>query len=212
VGRGCQPISKAVSSERKTFLTTFRDSFSSRQICLIGLPWTKYARRILAIVSTTPVGDLDFNCCPDPDCTNFGVSADVNVERFLGRGAPARKAAVLSNSSAMGLGAYKIHSSSQKEIRRVSTAFEYANNPHTWMDGREIRCQAARQKGPCDAGFALLSNDHLLDEIDRLRRANGVLDGPACGSCGRLYLDAPHEFVLNGANGRKTREHDRATP
>ena len=30
--------SKAVSSERRTFRTTFRDNFSSRQICLIGLP------------------------------------------------------------------------------------------------------------------------------------------------------------------------------
>jgi hypothetical protein len=159
----------------------------------------------LAQVMPSPVGDLDFNCCPDPDCQNFGISADVNVGRFLGRGAPARKAALLSNSSAVGLGAYKLQSSAQKEIRRVSTAFEYAEDPHTWMDGREVRCQAARQSGPCDAGFALLSNDHLLDEINRLRRVNGVLDGPACGACERLYLDAPHEFVLNGANGRKAR-------
>jgi hypothetical protein len=79
----------------------------------------------------SPVGDLDFNCCPDPDCESFDVSADVNIGRFLGRGAPSRKAALLSNSSAMGLGAYKLHSSAQKEIRRASTTLEYANNPHT---------------------------------------------------------------------------------
>src|SRR5208282_4158584 len=35
-----------------TFRTTFRDTLSSRQIALIGLPCTKNARRILAIVST----------------------------------------------------------------------------------------------------------------------------------------------------------------
>src|SRR5260370_24736993 len=38
-----------------TFRTTFRDKCSSRQISLIGLPREKYARRILAIVSTTSI-------------------------------------------------------------------------------------------------------------------------------------------------------------
>src|SRR5262245_8745815 len=35
--------------------TTFRETFSSRQIALIGLPWTKNARRIFAIVSTISI-------------------------------------------------------------------------------------------------------------------------------------------------------------
>ena len=38
-----------------TFRTTFRETRSSRQISLIGLPSEKYARRILAIVSTTNI-------------------------------------------------------------------------------------------------------------------------------------------------------------
>src|ERR1700722_2025969 len=38
-----------------TFRTTLRDKCSSRQISLIGLPREKYARRILAIVSTTSI-------------------------------------------------------------------------------------------------------------------------------------------------------------
>src|SRR5712691_1917488 len=38
-----------------TFRTTFRDTPSSRQIALIGLPWTKNARRIFAIVSTISI-------------------------------------------------------------------------------------------------------------------------------------------------------------
>ncbi len=37
-----------VVSGRAPFLTTLRESFSSRQICLIGLCCTKYARRIFA--------------------------------------------------------------------------------------------------------------------------------------------------------------------
>src|SRR3974377_972322 len=38
-----------------TLRTTFRDTLSSRQIALIGLPWTKNARRIFAIVSTISI-------------------------------------------------------------------------------------------------------------------------------------------------------------
>jgi hypothetical protein len=38
--------------------TTFRDNRSSRQIVLIGFFWTKYARRIFAIVSTTSIPNL----------------------------------------------------------------------------------------------------------------------------------------------------------
>ena len=56
--------------------------------------------------------------------------------------------------------------------------------------------------GPCDAGLSLLSNEHLLENIVRLRILNGVLDGPACGACGQRYLVATNEFVLNGSNGK----------
>src|SRR6516165_4207429 len=38
-----------------TLRTTFRETLSSRQIALIGLPWTKNARRIFAIVSTISI-------------------------------------------------------------------------------------------------------------------------------------------------------------
>ena len=40
---------------RSTRRTVFREIFSSRQISLIAFFWTKYARRILAIVSTTSI-------------------------------------------------------------------------------------------------------------------------------------------------------------
>ena len=35
--------------------TVFRETRSSRQIALIDFPWTKYARRIFAIVSTISI-------------------------------------------------------------------------------------------------------------------------------------------------------------
>jgi hypothetical protein len=44
-----------VASDRKTFRTTFREIRISRQIALIVFPWTKYARRIFATVSTTNI-------------------------------------------------------------------------------------------------------------------------------------------------------------
>lgn len=166
----------------------------------------------LAQILPKPVGDLDFNCCPDPDCQNFGVGAEMGIQRFLGRNAPTRKAAaLLSNSSAIGLGAYKIHNGSSDDLRRLSTVFEFANDFRTWVDGRDLKCQAVRMTGECGARFSVLSNEHLLEEINRLRRSNGVLDGPACGACGRLYLDAPNEFVLNGANGKKTKRSNAET-
>lgn len=55
--------------ERITFLTTLRESFSSRQICLIGLCCTKYARRIFATVSTT-------NILREPPVPSAGGSLD----------------------------------------------------------------------------------------------------------------------------------------
>ena len=47
--------SRFVEAARSTLHTTLREIFSSRQIALIGLPSTKCARRILAIVSTTSI-------------------------------------------------------------------------------------------------------------------------------------------------------------
>ena len=49
------PSRRASASDRRTFRTTFRDTLSSRQIALIGLPCTKNARRIFAIVSTISI-------------------------------------------------------------------------------------------------------------------------------------------------------------
>jgi hypothetical protein len=45
----------SVAPDRMTLRTVFRDTRSSRQICLIDLPSTKCARLIFAIVSTTNI-------------------------------------------------------------------------------------------------------------------------------------------------------------
>ena len=49
------PSPQSPSSGRITLRTTFRDTRSSRQITLIGFSWTKNARRIFALVSTTSI-------------------------------------------------------------------------------------------------------------------------------------------------------------
>jgi hypothetical protein len=53
----------------------------------------------LARILPLPVGDPDFNRCPDPDCQNFGVGADMDVQRFLVRGSPARNIEHVRGSS-----------------------------------------------------------------------------------------------------------------
>ena len=51
----------------------------------------------------------------------------------------------------------------------------------------------------CGTAFELLSDTHVMDEAARLRSANGAFAGPKCRACGRDYLDAPDEFLLDGA-------------
>jgi hypothetical protein len=78
----------------------------------------------------------------------------------------------------------------------------------TWNDRRSVRCQFDRGAGPCGNAFELLSNAHLVEELDRLRDHNGVLDGPRCGACGARYLEKTDEFVLNGTHGKRTTKID----
>jgi hypothetical protein len=52
---GARMYSKDVAPDRRTFRTVFRDSCSSRAICLIDLPLTQYSRLIRPIVSTTTI-------------------------------------------------------------------------------------------------------------------------------------------------------------
>lgn len=66
-----------------------------------------------------------------------------------------------------------------------------------------MQCQHAASAGTCGTNFEILSNEHLVAEVERLRNANGALDGPRCKACGVAYLDKPEEFVMNGANGKK---------
>lgn len=149
-----------------------------------------------------PAGGINLNTCGDPDCGNHGVAPDPAYGKLRGS-APKRRQAMASNAAmAAGLGRY-IQSSPKKELNRVSDVLEYAGDPHLWSDGRILVCKHQRGNGTCDIQLNVLSNEHLLAEAERLRHHNGILEGPVCGCCGRRYLDAPEEFVLNGYHGRE---------
>jgi hypothetical protein len=149
--------------------------------------------------------EINLNTCGDPDCGNFGVRPDPVYDQFVGRGAVARRQAAGQKDPkiAAGLGFYTM--SSVKDEERISTALNFHNAPAVWSDGRRLVCRHLRGTAQCKNGFILYSNQHFLDEVERLRDNNGVLDGPRCGACGRRYLDASEEFALNGANGKDPR-------
>ncbi len=146
--------------------------------------------------------EINLNTCGDPDCGNYGVPVDPIFDTFVGKGAATRRRAAAQTSPiiAAGLGYYTM--SSVKGEERISKALNFHNDPIIWSDGRRLVCRHENDGTTCKVGFALLSNDHYMSEIDRLRHDNGALDGPRCGACNRRYLDAPKEFALNGANGK----------
>lgn len=167
----------------------------------------------LSLEQTLPasIGGWDFNTCPDPDCPNYGVSASFEGERLIGRNAASRRAELRATTSIIGLGSYKLDANSKAMYRRVSTTLEYADDPHTWMDRRNVECRCEVDGKTCSTKFDMLSTEHFLEEVARLRNNDGILDGDGCKVCGRPYLDAPHEFVLNGVHGRRTAREDAKT-
>ncbi len=179
---------------------------------LNGVPGVKSGANLsLEQILPAPAGGMDLNTCHDPDCPNFGVTADFSGGRILGRNAASRRAALRASSAITGVGDYKLSSNAGKQHRRVSTAFEYEDNPHTWMDRKIVECQCAVGGVVCGAAFELLSNDHFIEEVDRRRNYDGVLDGDGCGACGKPYLEAPEEFILNGAHGRRAARENAKT-
>jgi hypothetical protein len=53
-----QQAASSKQQDRMSRRTAFRDTRNLRQVCLIGCPSWKYARRIFAIVSTTDMPEL----------------------------------------------------------------------------------------------------------------------------------------------------------
>lgn len=151
-------------------------------------------------------GSINLNTCSDPDCGNFGVPFNPNLPQFKGPGAELRRAQMRlsDNSIATGLGCYTLTSAGHENEQRLSTAFDYAAEPAAWNDGRSIICRHTRGNSTCDNAASILSNEHLADEISRLRNENGILDGARCKCCGTRYLDRPDEFAFNGRHGAKT--------
>ncbi|MFU8865451.1 MAG: hypothetical protein ACNA7O_16185 [Rhodobacterales bacterium] len=90
----------------------------------------------------------------------------------------------------------------------MSSVFEYENEPHTWSDQRTVKCLGQTTTGKkCGSAFSILSPIHLDEEVERLRNANGVLDGPTCRACGTRFFDDPDSFALDGVYER-TKDHD----
>ena len=149
-------------------------------------------------------GEHKLNTCGNPDCTNFGAGLTEGPDRRAEglRRHPDLTPEQLDVFEQNGPGAYKL-SGADKKHRRISRVFDYEDKPHAWIDQRTIRCKGLlRGDTICNSGFSILSQDHLDEEISRLRNHNGVLDGPACCCCGTRFLAHPEEFTMKGAHQR----------
>ncbi|WP_245540954.1 hypothetical protein [Octadecabacter antarcticus] len=146
--------------------------------------------------------EINLNTCGDVDCDNDGVAPDFSLPTFKGRNATQRKllASIKLPALATGKGIYTLDG--DDKASRVSQVFEYQGDPHAWDDGRNLICHHQKGNRTCEVSFNIFSNEHLLDEIDRLMTQNGLLEGPVCGCCGARYLDAPDEFIFNGTHGK----------
>jgi hypothetical protein len=74
-----------------------------------------------------------------------------------------------SNAFAVGLGCYEMRGAGGTKDARTSTVFEYETQPLNWTDERRVRCQHVLGDDVCDFGFSLLSDQHLEEEIRRLK-------------------------------------------
>lgn len=167
-----------------------------------GLMVKSIPKLSLEVVYPPYSSKINLNTCGDPDCANFGVAPDFSLPTFKGPGAQQRKtaASVSIPALASGQGSYTLTGDDKKQ--RVSTVFEYEDDPHGWDDGREMVCRHQKRNRSCDISFNVLSNNHFEDEFNRLRLQNDLLKGPVCGNCGQRYLDAPEEFIFNGTHGK----------
>ncbi|MEZ5721684.1 MAG: hypothetical protein R3D59_08450 [Paracoccaceae bacterium] len=156
--------------------------------------------------------DINLNTCGDPDCGNYGVAPDFTLPAFRGPDAQQRKqqAAVSFAALSSGRGIYTMGSDDSSP--RISEAFEYHGDPVGWDDGRSMKCGHRRGNGICGISTVMLSNEHFLEECNRLETVNGLLEGPVCGNCGTRYLDCPDEFIFNGTHGKLKPRGNRKKP
>ncbi len=156
----------------------------------------------LSQVYPAVLADFNLNTCGDRDCGNFGVAPDFTIPVFKGKNAAQRKQAAAASIKALttGLGSYTM--SSDDHHPRISEVYEYAGDTVGWDDGRSMECGHQRGNSICNISFAVLSNEHFLEEYYRLLFAGGCLEGPVCGACGARYLEKPDEFIFNGTHGK----------
>jgi hypothetical protein len=129
------------------------------------------------------------------------------VAFVAGQQAQGATASQMKTALARQPGLYMLRGGDAKRRRTIS-AFLYKDNPKVWIDQRLLQCTTMLHTGAiCGTSFSLGSETQVEEEVNRLRRANGVLDGAACGCCGIRYLEAPGEFILNGTH-KRTRDDD----
>lgn len=85
----------------------------------------------LAQVYPRVSGNINLNCCADPDCGNYGVEPAPAKRAFVGRGAQQRRleAALADPSIGRGVGRYKMESDSSESLHRETDAFEFDGDP-----------------------------------------------------------------------------------
>lgn len=146
--------------------------------------------------------EIKLDICGDPDCGNFGVLPDPVYDRFVGRGAVARRKAAGRKDPEIAAGLAFYTMTSVKDEERILTAPNFRNAPAIWSDGRRLVCRHNQGGARCKVGLTLHSNRHFLDEVECLKDNDSVFDGSRCGACGKRYFDTPEEFARNGADGK----------
>jgi hypothetical protein len=125
------------------------------------------ATRNIPLAQLYPASDgpVALNVCGDPDCGNFGVKPDFSLGRASKK--TKRGAKPQSNAAAIWLGRYALRgASTEKNDKRTSFVAGLLPEPLHWSDHRVMRCQHDRNGKECGDGFAVLSDDHLSDEIE----------------------------------------------
>lgn len=79
----------------------------------------------------------------------------------MGRCAAERrlKGAMVDPMIARGVGRYKIEAESGDNLHREIDAFEFADDPRAWNDGRILICQHLRGNSECGVRTRLISNE-----------------------------------------------------
>lgn len=135
-------------------------------------------------------------------CGNYGVVPNFSLPTFTGHNAAQRKLLASMKVPALATGRRISTLNGDDKAMGISQVFEYAGDPRFWDYGRSLICHHQKGNRTCEIWFNVLSNEHLLNEVDSLMTQNGLLEGSVCRCFGVRYLDAPDEFIFNGTHAK----------